>query len=370
MKIGKKNIPTWIVASLAVLLVAGAGVLIWAWPYLMTGSPAEGIVKIRKGSSLEMVRDSLKMHVDEQFGETVYELLCLTKSDLTGRHGAFTVKEGDSPYTVLRLLRSGAPCGLKVTLSNVRTKKDFAARVGKKLLMSSDEMLAALNDSALCAKFGKTTDNIMAMLQPDTYEFYWDLTPEELLETMKHYYDQFWTDERVAQAKQLGFTPEEVVTIGSIVEEETAKKDERGQVARLYINRVKQGMPLQADPTVKFALGDFAIRRISIEMTRTPSPYNTYYIKGLPPGPIRLVEKETLESVLNAPENSYIFMCAREDFSGYHNFATTYSEHQANAARYQKALNERGIKVGERKGDKKDEENKQQQDTTKQVPNK
>ncbi len=156
--------------------------------------------------------------------------------------------------------------------------------------------------------------------------------------------DNFWTKERLDKAAKLGLTPVEVATIASIVEEESNKKDERPMIARLYINRVKQGMKLQADPTVKFATGNFALRRITGKHLRTDSPYNTYKNVGLPPGPIRVPNAATLDAVLNAPEHNYIYMCAKEDFSGRHNFAADYATHRKNAKKYQAALNRRGIR--------------------------
>ena len=205
-------------------------------------------------------------------------------------------------------------------------------------------MRKALRDSALCAKYGKTPQTIACLLMPDTYEFYWDITPEKTLDRLNDYYEDFWTDKRKSKAEKLGLTPDEVATIASIVEEETVKADERGKVARLYLNRYQQGMRLQADPTVKFALGDFSIKRITVPMTQINSPYNTYRVNGLPPGPIRLPEKSTIDAVLDAPQHDYLYMCARADFSGYHDFTRDYSSHLDNAHRYQDALNSRGIK--------------------------
>ena len=160
---------------------------------------------------------------------------------------------------------------------------------------------------------------------------------------MAKYSNNFWNDERKEKAKKLGLTPDEVVTLASIVEGETSKADEKGKVARLYLNRLQKHIKLQADPTVKFALQNFALRRITFEDCSVQSPWNTYYVEGLPPGPICIPEKSSIEAVLDAPEHNYIYMCAKEDFSGYHNFATSYSEHEANARRYQNALNERNI---------------------------
>lgn len=313
-------------------------------PFIFIGSPADGLIKIRSGSSNETVGDSIKESIDVTFGSRVVTLLNLTGSDLTGRQGAFKVKKGDSPFKVMRMLRSGAECGIKFTFNNVRTKLEFAERFSSKFMIGKDLMDGALCSERLCAKYGKTPETIVCLLLPDSYEFYWDITPEELLDRFNDYYNKFWNDERKAKAKALGLTPDEVTIVASIVEEETAKNDERGKVARLYINRYQQSMPLQADPTVKYAIGDFTIKRLTIPMTRVESPYNTYRVQGLPPGPIRLPEKITIDAVLNAPQHNFLYMCAKEDFSGYHNFAVDYDTHMANARRYQAALNQRGIK--------------------------
>ena len=205
-------------------------------------------------------------------------------------------------------------------------------------------MLSILEDSAVCASYGKTTETITNILFPDTYEVYWNSTPKGLLNKLNGYYTQFWTAERTSKANKLGLSPDEVQILASIVEEETAKVDEYGKVARLYLNRLERNMPLQADPTVKYAIGDFSIRRITHAMLKTVSPYNTYQNIGLPPGPIRIVTKRTVDAVLNAPQHDYLYMCAREDFSGYHNFTASYTRHLANARRYQMELNRRGIK--------------------------
>jgi UPF0755 protein len=161
---------------------------------------------------------------------------------------------------------------------------------------------------------------------------------------MFDYYNDFWTSERKAKAEKLGLTPDQVEIIASITEEETSKADERGKVGRLYINRFKSGMRLQADPTVKYALGDFSIKRLTHDMLQVQSEWNTYRVNGLPPGPIRLPEKSTIDAILNSTPHNYTYMCAKEDFSGYHNFTTSYDEHLANAHRYQDALNARNIK--------------------------
>lgn len=191
---------------------------------------------------------------------------------------------------------------------------------------------------------GFSPANYSAAVLPDTYEFYWTSPADIIVEKLAFYRKKFWNDERLNKAQKLGLTPEQVHILASIVEEESNKSDERPVIARLYLNRLNKKMFLQADPTVKFALGDFAARRVTHQMTMSDSPYNTYKNHGLPPGPIRIAEAKTLDAVLDAPENNYLYMCAKPDFSGYHNFTNDYRRHTINAVLYHRALNERGIK--------------------------
>ncbi|MBR5728554.1 MAG: endolytic transglycosylase MltG [Muribaculaceae bacterium] len=331
-------------AIVLAVLIAAIALGIWLAPYFATGAPDDGLIKLRKGSTIEMATDSIASNIDTKFAERVGKLLSMTGADLSKRQGAFKVNKGDSPFKVMRLLRSGAESGIRFTFNNVRTREEFAERWGSKFMMGKDEMLKVLNDPIALVGVGRTPENVTAMLLPDSYEFYWDITPTEFLVKMKGYYDKFWNEERLGKARKLGLTPDEVAIVASIVEEETSMSDERPKVARLYLNRLAAKMPLQADPTVKYAIGDFSIKRITNAMTRTVSPYNTYVNPGLPPGPIRIPEKKSLDAVLDAPSHNYLYMCAAEDFSGYHNFALDYGTHMANARRYQDALNKRGIK--------------------------
>ena len=327
-----------VIAAVTVILVA------LAVPYFVMGAPAEGLVKVRKGSTIDQIADSVKANVDVKFGERVATMLRLMNAKVEKREGAYRITPGTSPFTAARRIKNGVQSGVRFTFNNVRTLDEWAQRWGDTFMDGADEMRAALKDSAVCAKFGKTPETIVCLLMPDTYEFYWDITPEKTLDRLNDYYNDFWTNERKAKAEKLGLTPDEVSTIASIVEEETVKADERGKVARLYLNRYQQHMRLQADPTVKFALGDFSIKRITQPMTQVKSPYNTYRVDGLPPGPIRLPEKSTIDAVLDAPQHDYLYMCARPDFSGYHDFTRDYASHLDNAHRYQAALNNRGIK--------------------------
>ena len=252
-----------------------------------------------------------------------------------GSHGALQT---------FRYVRNGIQAPVNVTINSVRTTERLAKDISKKLMMSRDELYKALNDSATCAEYGYTPKTIIAMFIPNTYDFYWNISVKTLLERMKRENEKFWTFERLEKAKNADLSPIEVVTLASIVDEETANVDEMPMIAGMYINRLRIDMPLQADPTVKFANGDFEARRIYNSMLRVDNPYNTYKYKGLPPGPIRLPSLQAVDAVLNFVHHDYLYMCAKEDFSGTPNFAKTYSEHQQNAAKYAKALNERGIK--------------------------
>jgi UPF0755 protein len=183
----------------------------------------------------------------------------------------------------------------------------------------------------------------MCLIIPDTYEFYWNTSAYNILQKIGKNYFTFWTDERKQLAKAKGLPVTKVATIASIVEEETNINEDKGNIASVYINRLQKGIPLQADPTVKFAIGDFTIRRVTGEHLMFNSPYNTYMYASLPPGPICTPSKKTVDAVLHAPDTKYLFFCAKEDFSGYSVFAATLAEHQKNAKAYQKALDAKGI---------------------------
>jgi len=205
--------------------------------------------------------------------------------------------------------------------------------------MQEDQFLALLQDSVYIRKFDFNEETIMSMFIPNTYEVWWNTSPEALFDRMYKEYNDFWTDERKKKAAELGLNPKEVSTLASIVQAESQKKDERAKIAGVYLNRLKLNMPLQADPTLVFALGDFSLKRILNIHKETESPYNTYKYAGLPPGPINLPDINSLDAVLNYEDHDYLYFCAKEDFSGYHAFAKTLSEHNANARRYQAALN-------------------------------
>lgn len=260
------------------------------------------------------------------------------------RTGRYAIEPGVGGLQTLRHFRNGIQAPVALTIPSVRTLDRLAEEVGKRLMIDGDELLAALEDEAVCEKYGLDTLTIQCLFIPNTYDVYWNVSVENFLERMKKESDSFWTSERLAKAKEAGMTENEVITLASIVDEETANDGEKPMIAGMYINRLKTNMPLQADPTVKYAWHDFSLRRIYNKLLSIDSPYNTYRNTSLPPGPIRIPSVAGIDAVLNHVHHNYIYMCAKEDFSGTHNFAVTYAEHLQNAAKYSKALNERGIK--------------------------
>ena len=260
------------------------------------------------------------------------------------RTGRYAVSSGMSNLQLLNDLRRGHQVATRLTFNNIRFKEDLAERLDEQLMLDKDELLSLLNDSAYCDSLGFTTETITSLFIPNTYEVYWNIPADKLMQRMKREYIAFWTDVRLEKAKAIGLTPAEVATLASIVEEETAASDEYPIVAGLYLNRLHRGIPLQADPTVKFAVGDFTLQRILFEHLEVDSPYNTYKHAGLPPGPLRIPTIKGMDSVLNYMKHNYLYMCAKEDFSGRHNFAATLAEHNRNANRYRAELNRRKIR--------------------------
>jgi UPF0755 protein len=257
--------------------------------------------------------------------------------------GLYTIEPKMSNLQLVRMLRSGQQTPVRVTFNTIRTKEDLAEKISANLEVSKEQFLELLQDSVYIRKFGVEEETVMSLFIPNTYEFWWDTSAEELFERMHKEYQIFWTDARKQKAQDLGLSQQEVSTLASIVQAESQKSDERPKIAGVYLNRLRIGMPLQADPTLVFAAGDFSIKRLTAKQMAIDSPYNTYKYAGLPPGPINLPDINSLDAVLNYEKHSYLYFCAKEDFSGYHSFAVGYDEHLNNARRYQRALNAANI---------------------------
>jgi UPF0755 protein len=252
--------------------------------------------------------------------------------------GRFVLRAGMTNIEAVRLLRAGIQEPVKVTFNNVRLIRDLSEKITKNLNITPEEFEAALIRFTMNNKQGFNKENILCMFIPNTYEVYYNTTANELIERMNKEYQNYWNDQRKAKAQEIGFTPMEVSILASIVQAESIKPDEAPVIAGLYINRLKKSIPLQADPTLVYAVGDFTLKRVLNEHKEVDSPYNTYMYAGLPPGPINMPEINSLDAVLNYKKSDYLYMCAKEDFSGNHNFTSNYQTHMNNAIKYQRAL--------------------------------
>lgn len=257
--------------------------------------------------------------------------------------GRYRIRDGLNNNELIGMLRSGRQEPVELVFNNVRTLGKLAATVAEQIEADSAGIRSILRDSAFLAEHQLTQETVWGVFIPNTYEIYWNTSPAQFMERMIREYRIFWNEKRLARARNIGLSPMEVMTLASIVDEETLKKDEEARIAGLYLNRLKQGMRLQADPTVKFAAGDMTITRVLKKQVDIDSPYNTYRRTGLPPGPIVIPSVSAIDAVLNHERHQYLYMCAREDFSGYHNFARTLAQHNKNARSYQQALNRRKI---------------------------
>lgn len=313
--------------------------------FLLQGNRAgrDAVIRIPANADVVSVSDSLSRYLGADYASKVMGLARLMNADFANRHGAYLIKKGTNPLRAYRKLTSGAQQPVKITINGFRNRDEMVRKISAKLDFKPDSLQALLNDRDFMGKFDLAPSEAMALFLDDTYEVYWSASPREVVEKIGANYNAFWNEMRKDKARELGLEPSEIAIVASIADEETNKTDEKGTIGRLYINRLHKGMKLQSDPTVRFALNDFSIKRVKGNHLKVDSPYNTYMNKGLPPGPIRTTSKKTMETILDSAPNDYLYMCAKEDFSGSHNFAANFSEHSANAQRYRKALNLRGI---------------------------
>ena len=260
--------------------------------------------------------------------------------------GAYTFDKGMSVIAVARTLKFGVDNAVRLTINNARTPEILAGKIARQIDADSLSVLRALRSDAMIKEMGfESAEAMFAIFIPNTYEVYADITPEDLVRRMKQEFDRFWNnDKRSEQLKALDMSPYEVMTLASIVHEETNAKDEMARIAGVYINRLKRGMPLQADPTLKYAAGDFSIKRVLHKHMDIESPYNTYKYAGLPPTPIAMPDMAAIDGVLNYETHNFLYFCARPEMDGRHNFARTLSEHNRNAAAYHRALNAMNVR--------------------------
>jgi UPF0755 protein len=259
--------------------------------------------------------------------------------------GKYEIKKGESLLTIARMLRNNRQSPVNLVINKIRTNEDLATLISKNFEADSTDVLEFINNDDSLAKLDVNSSTLMTIVIPNTYTLFWNTPPGRIFRRLKSERDNFWEkNDRLNKAKELGFTPTQVYTIASIVEEETNKHDEKGNVASVYINRYRAGMPLGADPTIKFAMKDFGLKRIYLKYLDVQSPYNTYRVTGLPPGPICSPSAKTIDAVLNSPKTDYMYFVAKSDFSGYHTFSRNYAEHLQHAKEFSKAQDEQALK--------------------------
>ncbi len=300
--------------------------------YIHTGSNYDELVDIlRKGEVLKNETTFFWLAKKKRYNNRV----------LPGR---YKLTSGMGNNELINHLRSGNQDPVHLTFNNIRIREQLARVISQQLEMDSLQVLSVFNNLEVFHQNGLNQENGLLLFIPNTYQVFWNISPEGLLKRMAREYNLYWNESRRQKAQRMGMTPAEVAVLASIVRAETTKRDEMPTVAGVYVNRLKRNLLLQADPTLVFALGDFTITRVLNRHKEIDSPYNTYKHPGLPPGPIALPEPHVIDAVLNYQSHDYFFFCAKDDFSGYHAFARTYSEHLQNARRYQQRLNELGIR--------------------------
>jgi UPF0755 protein len=327
-----------IIYSVLAILLLGGGYFSYKIFGPATSAPEKKYFFIKTGDAYATVKEGLinaKIVKDDFWFNWVAEKLHYPKAVKAGR---YEIKDGMSRYNLIRMLRAGNQSPVNLVINKIRLKEDLAQRIGVTFECDSLSMISFLNNEDSIKKYNLDANTLLTAVIPNTYSIAWNTTPAKIFKKLFTDQEKFWNEDRKKKAAALNLTPQQVYIISSIVEEETNKEDDKGKVASVYLNRMETGEKLQADPTVRFAINDFTIKRVLYEHLKFPSPYNTYLNTGLPPGPICTPSSKTIDAVLNSPQTNYMFFVAKPDFSGYSNFAATYKEHLVYAHAYQQAL--------------------------------
>ena len=336
----RKVILIGILLLLAVVILAGYGIYRKAMkPNVVTPRQQDFSLYIPTGADFNQVKDSLQANglvADNKSFEWWANRKGYPDHVKPGR---YVIRNGMNNRQLVNMLQGGLQTPVRVSFNNMRDIPMLAGRISEQIEADSVGLVTYLNDAAHLTELGFTRQTVPALFLPDTYEFYWNTDAAQFVVKMKNEYDRFWNEERLSKARAIGLSPIQVSILASIVDKETNKTDEMARIAGVYLNRLRNGWLLQADPTLVFALGDFGIRRVLNVHKEVESPYNTYKYPGLPPGPICIPSLASINSVLNAENHNYYYFCAKDDFSGYHVFARNLTEHNRNAERYQRALN-------------------------------
>lgn len=346
-KSAKLSMKAKIIIALSIIVAIALGVTIFSY-YLRYFGPNvtdnEEYLYIKTGSDFEAVYHTIKEKEIVKDTTSFYEAAQSMDYPKAVKPGKYRLEKGTSNRRFINMLKIGLQEPVMLKFKNHRLKENMAAYISTQIEADSASIVNLLDSTEYISKYGFNTDNVYSAFIPNTYEVYWNTSAEQFFERMYKEYEKFWTAARKAKAKEIGLSELQVSSLAAIVDAEALHDSEMPTIAGLYLNRYRKGIKLQADPTVIFANQDFSIRRVLNRHLVKDSPYNTYVYKGLPPGPIMMPSIKALDAVLNYKKSNYIYMCAKEDFSGYHNFAVTVAEHQANARRFQQALNERNIK--------------------------
>ena len=348
MQIGRKTMKK----KKILYFLSGLGILVFVFMILIyrdlfgvsiKAEEKNQIIYIPTGSSYQQVLDTLESKLTIKNRKILDWVAKKKNYPVLIKPGKYVIVKDLSYNGLINLLRSGRQTPVRITFRNFRTLNQLAGKIGNQIEADSSQIISFLSNDSNLLPDGFKKENIIALFIPDTYEFFWDTDAKGFYTRMLKEYRLFWNDKRMAKAKEKGLDPKEVAILASIIDDEVAKPDEKPRIAGVYLNRLKRGIPLQACPTIKFALNDFTITRVLKKYLLVDSPYNTYKNRGFPPGPIGCATIEGIDAVLNAEKHDYLYFAARADFSGYHNFSRTLNEHNRYAALYQKELNKRKI---------------------------
>lgn len=333
-----------IVLLLAVTAVLGAAAFAGIRHYMdnvVSNFEHKYVLYIDEGMTLDSVIDSIEANASVKRGGSLRRMAVAEGLDTIMTQGRYLIQPGMSSAYVARMIRNNWQTPARVTVAGyIRDRGKLSKVLSRSLQMDSADVSVLLADEQYLDSLGFPGQQVLGMVLPDTYEVYWTVTPEQLLERFRKEYDRFWDSLRLAKADSIGLTPKQVSVLASIIMEESNAIEEYPDIAGVYLNRLRKGMKLQADPTARFAYGDFTVTRVLYRHTEIDSPYNTYKYYGLPPAPINVPSKQAIDGVLNARDHNYLFFCARPEFDGRHNFAVTYAEHRRNAKAYQRAYTE------------------------------
>lgn len=324
----------------AIMLLLGAGLVAWIFWGPATGfqEQKKALYIPSKGANRAAITDSVLRHNIVKFPKAFAFLAGRMKYWDNIKPGKYEIEQGTSLFALVRRLRNGQQTPVNLVINKLRTPGDLAKLVSRRLETDSAQMMAYMQSDSFRRKRGISENEALAYVLPDTYTYFWNSDPDKIFQKLADASRQFWSAERKEKAARLSLTPLQVAILASIVDEESNALDEKDTIASVYLNRLRTGMPLQADPTVRFALQDFSIKRVYEKHLQVASPYNTYRNAGLPPGPICTPQKKTIDAVLDAPQTGYVYFVASPEFDGTHDFSVSYDEHMKKARVYQAAL--------------------------------